>query len=256
MRAAQADTVGGPIHTPTFSRIAKTGVTYNAFHTAAICSASRAALLTGRNQHRVGNGVIAELATDWDGYTGEIPKSSATIAEVLRGYGYATAAFGKWHNTPPNQTTAMGPFDRWPTGHGFDSFYGFIGGETSQYEPRLVPQHHAGRTAARPEVPPHRGPGRPGHRLAAAEARQRAGPAVLHVLGTGRGARAAPRVQGLGRQVQGPVRRRLGRLPRPRLRAAEAARLDTAGRAAHAAPVHACRPGTAWTRRRRSSRHA
>lgn len=134
---AQADTVGGPIHTPTFSRIAQTGVSYNAFHTAAICSASRAALLTGRNQHRVGNGVIAELATDWDGYTGEIPKSSATIAEVLRGHGYATAAFGKWHNTPPTQTTAMGPFDRWPTGHGFDSFYGFIGGETSQYEPRL-----------------------------------------------------------------------------------------------------------------------
>ncbi|WP_286535148.1 arylsulfatase [Variovorax sp. J31P179] len=134
---AQADTVGGPIHTPTFSRVAKTGVTYNAFHTAAICSASRAAMLTGRNQHRVGNGVIAELATDWDGYTGEIPKSSATIAEVLREYGYTTAAFGKWHNTPPTQTTAMGPFDRWPTGHGFDTFYGFIGGETSQYEPRL-----------------------------------------------------------------------------------------------------------------------
>lgn len=134
---AQADTVGGPIHTPTFTRIARSGVTYNAFHTAAICSASRASLLTGRNQHRVGNGVIAELATDWDGYTGEIPKSSATIAEVLRGYGYATAAFGKWHNTPPNQTTAMGPFDRWPTGHGFDSFYGFMGGESSQYEPRL-----------------------------------------------------------------------------------------------------------------------
>ena len=92
---AQADTVGGPIHTPTFTRIAKTGVTYNAFHTTAICSASRAALLTGRNHHRVGNGVIAELATDWDGYTGEIPKSSATIAEVLRGHGYLTAAFGK-----------------------------------------------------------------------------------------------------------------------------------------------------------------
>ncbi|MEJ8821594.1 arylsulfatase [Variovorax humicola] len=134
---AQADTVGGPIHTPTFSRIANTGVTYNAFHTAAICSASRAALLTGRNHHRVGNGVIAELGTDWDGYTGEIPKSSATIAEVLRDYGYLTAAFGKWHNTPPTQTTAMGPFDRWPTGHGFDSFYGFMGGETSQYQPRL-----------------------------------------------------------------------------------------------------------------------
>ncbi|HEY1091769.1 MAG TPA: arylsulfatase [Burkholderiaceae bacterium] len=134
---AQADTVGGPIHTPTLTRIAQTGITYNAFHTTAISSATRASLLTGRNHHRVGNGVIAELATDWDGYTGEIPKSSATIAEVLRDYGYLTAAFGKWHNTPANKTTAMGPFDRWPTGHGFDSFYGFIGGESSQYEPRL-----------------------------------------------------------------------------------------------------------------------
>jgi arylsulfatase len=134
---AQADTVGGPIHTPTLTRIAQSGIAYNAFHTTAISSATRASLLTGRNHHRVGNGVIGELATDWDGYTGEIPKSSATIAEVLRNYGYATAAFGKWHNTAPNQTTAMGPFDRWPTGHGFDSFYGFVGAETSQYEPRL-----------------------------------------------------------------------------------------------------------------------
>lgn len=134
---AQADTVGGPIHTPTFTRIAQTGIHYNAFHTTAICSATRASLLTGRNHHRVGNGVIAELASDWDGYTAEIPKSCATIAEVLRHHGYRTAAFGKWHNTPVTQVTSMGPFDRWPTGHGFDTFYGFMGGETSQYEPRL-----------------------------------------------------------------------------------------------------------------------
>ena len=86
----------------------------------------------------MGNGTIAERAVDWDGYTGVIPKSSATIAEVLRDYGYKTAAIGKWHNTPADQTTAMGPFDRWPTGHGFDYFYGFLAGETSQWEPRLV----------------------------------------------------------------------------------------------------------------------
>ncbi|WP_044872734.1 arylsulfatase [Pseudomonas sp. LFM046] len=134
---AQADTVGGSIHTPTLSRIANSGVRYNAFHTSAISSATRAALLTGRNHHRVGNGVIAELATDWDGYTGEIPKSSATMAEVLKQYGYNTAAFGKWHNTPPLHTTAAGPFDTWPTGYGFEHFYGFLAGETSQYEPRL-----------------------------------------------------------------------------------------------------------------------
>lgn len=134
---AQADTVGGPIHTPTFSRIANSGIRYNAFHTTAICSATRAALLTGRNHHRVGNGTIAEFASDWDGYTAEIPRSCATLAEVLQGHGYRTAAFGKWHNTPTRDITAMGPFGRWPTGHGFDYFYGFMGGETSQYEPRL-----------------------------------------------------------------------------------------------------------------------
>ncbi len=134
----QASTFGGEIRTPTLSRLADEGISYNTFHTTAICSPTRAALLTGRNHQRIGNGTIAERAVDWDGYTGVIPKSSATIAEVLRHYGYSTAAIGKWHNTPANQTTAMGPFDRWPTGHGFDYFYGFLAGETSQWEPRLV----------------------------------------------------------------------------------------------------------------------
>ena len=134
----QASTFGGEINTPTLSKLADQGVSYNAFHTTAICSPTRAALLTGRNHQRVGTGTIAERAVDWDGYTGVIPKTSATMAEVLRHYGYKTAAFGKWHNTPADQTTAMGPFDRWPTGHGFDYFYGFLAGETSQWEPRLV----------------------------------------------------------------------------------------------------------------------
>lgn len=131
------DTYGGPIHTPTLTRVANDGISYNRFHTTAICSPTRAALLTGRNHQRVGNGTIAERAVDWDGYVGVIPRTSATIAETLRHYGYKTAAFGKWHNTPTDQTTAMGPFDRWPTGHGFDYFYGFLAGETSQWEPRL-----------------------------------------------------------------------------------------------------------------------
>ncbi|WP_287241916.1 MULTISPECIES: arylsulfatase [unclassified Okeania] len=133
----QADTFGGEIHTPTLSRLWDEGIAYNTFHTTSICSPTRAALLTGRNHHRVQSGTIAEYAVDWDGYLGVIPKTSATIAEVLSEYGYKTSAFGKWHNTPTNDTTAMGPFDRWPTGHGFDYFYGFIAGETSQYEPRL-----------------------------------------------------------------------------------------------------------------------
>jgi arylsulfatase A-like enzyme len=134
------DTYGGPIHTPTLSRIASEGISYNAFHTTAICSPTRAALLTGRNHQRVASGTIAERAVDWDGYTGVIPRSSATVAKVLGAYGYKTAAFGKWHNTPATETTAMGPFTLWPTGEGigFDYFYGFLAGETSQWEPRLV----------------------------------------------------------------------------------------------------------------------
>jgi arylsulfatase A-like enzyme len=134
----QADTFGGDIHTPTLSALAAEGIAYNDFNTTSICSPTRAALLTGRNHHRVGSGTIAERAVDWDGYVGVIPKSSATIAEVLKDYGYSTAAFGKWHNTPATETTAMGPFDRWPTGYGFEHFYGFLAGETSQWEPRLV----------------------------------------------------------------------------------------------------------------------
>ena len=136
--SARPDTFGGEVNTPTLSRLADQGISYNTFHTTSICSPTRAALLTGRNHQRVGNGTIAERAVDWDGYTGIIPKTSATMAEVLHDYGYKTAAFGKWHNTPADQTTSMGPFDRWPTGHGFDYFYGFLAGETSQWEPRLV----------------------------------------------------------------------------------------------------------------------
>lgn len=129
---------GGEVQTPTLERMLGEGISYNRFHTTAMCSPTRASLLTGRNHHRVGNGQIAELANDWDGYSGHIPKSSATGAEVLRQYGYTTAAFGKWHNTPAEETTAAGPFDNWPTGVGFDYFYGFLAGEASQYEPNLV----------------------------------------------------------------------------------------------------------------------
>ena len=136
--SVRPSTFGGEINTPTLSKLADQGISYNTFHTTSICSPTRAALLTGRNHQRVGNGTIAERAVDWDGYTGIIPKTSATMAEVLRDYGYKTAAIGKWHNTPADQTTSMGPFDRWPTGHGFDYFYGFLAGETSQWEPRLV----------------------------------------------------------------------------------------------------------------------
>src|ERR1700723_1255992 len=132
-------TFGGEVRTPTMDRIVGEGIAYNRFHTTAMCSPTRAALLTGRNHHRVGAGQIAELANDWDGYSGHIPRSSALVADVLKDYGYATGAWGKWHNTPAEETTPTGPFENWPTGLGFEYFYGFLAGEASQYEPNLVP---------------------------------------------------------------------------------------------------------------------
>jgi arylsulfatase len=137
---ALPDTYGGPIHTPTLTRIANSGISYNRFHNAAMCSPTRAALLTGRNHHRSGFGQIAELANDWDGYTGHWPATTASVAKVLGYYGFNTSAFGKWHNTPAEQTTAQGPYDRWPAGRlvGFDYFYGFLAGESSQWEPAIV----------------------------------------------------------------------------------------------------------------------
>jgi arylsulfatase len=135
---ATPSTYGGEVNTPTLSRIANLGISYNRFHSTAMCSPTRASLLTGRNHTSVGNGQIAELANDWDGFSGTIPKTSATVAEVLKAYGYNTSAFGKWHNTPAEQTTSKGPFDYWPTGYGFEYFYGFLAGEASQYEPSMV----------------------------------------------------------------------------------------------------------------------
>lgn len=132
------DTYGGEVHTPTLSKISGTGISYNRFHSTAMCSPTRASLLTGRNHTRIGNGQITELSNDFDGFSGVIPKTSSTIAEVLKNYGYSTAAFGKWHNSPAAQTTKAGPFDYWPTGYGFEYFYGFLAGEASQYEPTLV----------------------------------------------------------------------------------------------------------------------
>jgi len=150
---ALPDTYGGPIHTPTLTRIAASGISYNRFHNAAMCSPTRAALLTGRNHHRSGFGQIAELANNWDGYTGHWPASTASVAKVLGYYGFNTAAFGKWHNTPAEQTTSQGPYDRWPAGRlvGFDYFYGFLAGESSQWEPAIV------RNTTRVETPEHAG---------------------------------------------------------------------------------------------------
>lgn len=134
----QMGTFGGSIPTPVLDRVAQAGLRYTRFHTTALCSPTRAALLTGRNHHSVGTGVIGEAGTGFPGYTGIIPNSAATFAEILREYGYMNAWFGKNHNVPDWETSMVGPFDRWSSELGFDYFYGFVGGDTDQYHPALV----------------------------------------------------------------------------------------------------------------------
>jgi len=132
-----SSTFGGPINMPTLQAMADHGLRYNRFHTTALCSPTRTALLTGRNHHVNNAGAIMELATAFPGNTGIRPESVAPLAQILRLNGFSTAAFGKYHETPPWEGSVSGPFDRWPTGSGFDKFYGFIGGETNQWAPTI-----------------------------------------------------------------------------------------------------------------------
>src|SRR5277367_373658 len=135
-------TFGGVIPTPALDRIAAAGLRYTEFHSTALCSPTRAAIITGRNHHSVGFGVIGELSTGYPGYDSLIGPESATIGTILRDNGYATAWFGKDHNTPGFQySSAAGPFEQWPSGMGFQYFYGFMGGETDQWEPYLFRDH-------------------------------------------------------------------------------------------------------------------
>ena len=131
-------TFGGPIPTSAFEALANEGVRYNQFNTSALCSPTRAALLTGRNPQAVGMGNVTNLSTAYPGYTSIIPKSAATVAQVLRDAGYSTSMFGKAHITPEWEQSSAGPFDRWPTGLGFEHFYGFLNADASQFEPALV----------------------------------------------------------------------------------------------------------------------
>ncbi|AMK25499.1 sulfatase [Sphingobium sp. TKS] len=130
-------TFGGPVPTPTYDDLARRGLRYNAYHNSAICSATRAALLTGRNPHNVGMGRVTNAPTGYPGYTGFIPPSAATVAKILRQDGFRTAAFGKWHLIPDWEEGPEGPFDRWPTGMGFEDYYGFVSADTDQYHPAL-----------------------------------------------------------------------------------------------------------------------
>ena len=135
-------TFGGQIATPNLDRLANMGLRYTRFHTTALCSPTRAALLTGRNHHSASTGVVTEMGTAFPGYTGQIPKSAAAVSEILRQNGYSTAWIGKNHNVPDWETTISGPFDRWPDLQGFDHFYGFVGGEANQWAPGLYRDHH------------------------------------------------------------------------------------------------------------------
>ena len=132
------DTFGGPVSTPTFTRVQQQGVTYNRFHVTAVCSPTRAALLTGRNQHRVGFGSIAEYPGPFPGYTAAKPRSCAAFPRILKENGWVTGGFGKWHLTPDNVQGAAGPFDHWPKAWGFDHWWGFLSGAAGQYDPIIT----------------------------------------------------------------------------------------------------------------------
>ena len=153
-------TFGGVIPTPALDRIAKTGLRYTQFHSTALCSPTRAAIITGRNHHSAGFGVISEQSTGFPGYNSIIPKDKATIGRILRDNGFSTSWFGKDHNTPTFVASQVGPFDQWPVGMGFEYFYGFVGGDTSQWEPNLF----RNTTAIYPYV------GHPGWNLTTAQA--------------------------------------------------------------------------------------
>ena len=207
------------------------------FHSTALCSPTRAALITGRNHHSVGFGVISEQATGYPGYDSIIGVDNATIGKILKQNGYATSWFGKNHNTPAIQYSAAGPFDQWPSGMGFDYFYGFMGGDSDQWEPYLFqnttqifpwvgkpglqPDHRSGRQRHRPHQAAERGrPDKPFF--------------VYYVPG----ATHAPHhpTQGVDRQVQGQVRHGLERPARPDLRQPEAARCHSGKHPAYAWP--------------------
>lgn len=142
---------GGPCRMPTADRLADDGLRYTRFHVTALCSPTRQALMTGRNHHSVGMGATTEMATSAPGYTGFRPRSAATLARTLQGNGYSTAAFGKWHQTPPSEISPVGPFERWPTGEGFDHFYGFMACEMNHWYPLLYEGTTPVEPARRPE---------------------------------------------------------------------------------------------------------
>ena len=219
------------------TRVAEQGLTYNRFHVTALCSPSRAALLTGRNHHTVGFGSIGELPGPFPGYTATVPKDCAPFVRALQGNGYSTAGFGKWHLTPDHVQGAAGPFDRWPNAWGFDHFWGILGGEAGQYDPVItqdnttlgVPEGEDGREYYWPDDLTDQAV----KWLHTVRAQDQAKPWFIYYS---TGCSHAPhQVAGrVEREVPRQVRPGLGRAARGDLRTAEAAGRDPARRGAHA----------------------
>ena len=222
-------TFGGVIPTPALDRIAKNGLRYTNFHSTSLCSPTRAALITGRNHHSAGFGVVGEIATGYPGYDSVIVKAKGTIGTILKENGYATSWFGKDHNTPFYQATPAGPFDQWPIGMGFEYFYGFVGGDASQWQPNLFRNTTA--------IYPFEGKPPGTWNLTTAMADEaidymktaqgsRAGETVVGLLRARRHPCPASSDEGMDRQDQrhAPLRRWLGKTARDHLRQSEEAR--------------------------------
>ncbi len=211
---AQLGCFGSDIETPTIDGLAARGLRFNRFHVTAICSPTRACLLTGRNHHAVGMGFLTDIPMGFPGYDGRIPRSAATLPRVLRDAGYATFAVGKWHLAPRWEQTASGPFERWPLGLGFERYYGFLAGDTNQWTPELVRDNGFVDAAAHARAEGyHLTEDLVDEAIRIVHDQQHATPEKPFFLyfATGRDARAAPGAAGVDRALPRPLRRTAGR---------------------------------------------
>ena len=262
---AQLGCYGSDIDTPNIDRLAARGVRFSGFHTTAICSPTRACLLTGRNHHRVGMGMLPDIPLPYPGYTGRLPRSAGTMAQILGDAGWSTTAIGKWHLVPRDER-ATGPYDQWPTRLGFDRYYGFLNGETNQWTPNLVRDQTHVEPPATPEDGYHLDVDLADEAIAQLRraAAAQPGPAVPALVRHRVAARTPPGAAGVDRALPGPLRRRVGRVAgahaRPPGRARPAARRRRAvpptavGRALgrrRRGPPPALRPDDGGVRRRR-----
>ena len=217
----QLSCFGGLVETPNIDRVAASGLRYANMHTTALCSPTRACIMTGRNHHSSGVACIMELATGYPGYDGRMPLENGMLAEMLLPHGYNTFCLGKWHLSPSEENTPAGPLHRWPLGRGFERFYGFLGGETNQWYPDLTLDNGPATQPKGPEDGYHLSEDLADQAIkfvVDAHVNAPEKPFFLYYA-PGRRARAAPRAARVGRPLRGQVRRRLGRLPRDRVRA-------------------------------------